>query len=113
MTFLAILKRSLPNFWKMDLTPKQQTSEAVRAAETIVILTGQHPSVDQVVSVMALAMILRKFGKKATAIVSDSLPNSINFLPTNELDKNLSGLRDFIMQVDLKRAEVDKLKYTI
>lgn len=96
-----------------ELTPKQQTSEAIRQAETILITTGQHPSADQVASTIALAQILRKFGKKVTAIVSDKLPDGVTFLPIAEIDKNLSGLRDFIVRVDLTRAEVDKLKYTI
>ena len=73
-----------------DLTPKQQTSEAIRQAETILIITGQHPSIDQVASTMALAAVLRKFGKKVTALISDSLPQQVSFLETGELDRNLS-----------------------
>ena len=57
-----------------ELTSKQQTSEAIRQAETILIMTGQHPSIDQVASVTALTAILRKFGKKVTAVVSDEIP---------------------------------------
>lgn len=96
-----------------DLTPKQQVSEAIRQAESILVITGQHPSVDQAASTIALSAILRKFGKKATAVISDELPAGVKFLPTQTLDKQLDGLRDFIMRVDLSRAEVDKLKYTI
>jgi len=96
-----------------DLTPKQQTSEAIRQAETILIITGQHPSIDQVSSTIALAAVLRKFGKKVTSLVSDALPQQIGFLDTADLDKSLSGLRDFILKVDLKQAEVDKLRYEV
>ncbi len=97
----------------MDLTPKQQTSEAIRQAETILITTGQHPNVDQVVSVLALAAILRKFGKKVSAIISDPLPPAVQFLDMSGIDKNLSGLRDFILKVDVTKAEVDKLRYEV
>jgi nanoRNase/pAp phosphatase (c-di-AMP/oligoRNAs hydrolase) len=96
-----------------ELTPKQQTSEAIRQADTILVVTGQHPSVDQVAATIALTAIVRKFGKKVTAVVSDEIPAGARFLATNVLDNDLGGLRDFIMQVDLKNAEVDKLKYTI
>lgn len=96
-----------------DLTPKQQTSEAIRQAETILIITGQHPSIDQVSSTIALAAVLRKFGKKVTSLVSDTLPQQVGFLNTADLDKGLSGLRDFILKVDLKQAEVDKLRYEV
>jgi phosphoesterase RecJ-like protein len=96
-----------------DLTPKQQTSEAIRQAETILIITGQHPSVDQVSSTLALAATLRKFGKKVTALISDSLPQQVSFLETGDLDRSLSGLRDFIVKVDTKKAQVDKLRYEV
>jgi nanoRNase/pAp phosphatase (c-di-AMP/oligoRNAs hydrolase) len=96
-----------------DLTPKQQTSEAIRQAETILILTGQHPTMDQVASTVAMATILRKFGKKVTAIITDGLPNQASILPTNELDRSLAGQRDFILKVDLAKTEVDKLRYAV
>lgn len=96
-----------------ELTPKQQTSEAIRQAETILILTGQHPTMDQVASTVALAQILRKFGKKVTAIISDNLPAQASMLPTDELDRGLSGQRDFILKVGLSKTEVDKLRYAV
>lgn len=96
-----------------ELTPKQQTSEAIRQAEAILIMTGQHPSIDQVASTIALSAILRKYGKKVTAVISDDIPAGAKFLATDKIERTLGGLRDFIMQVDLGRAEVDKLKYTI
>jgi hypothetical protein len=96
-----------------ELTPKQQTSEAIRQAETILIMTGQHPSIDQVASTVALSAILRKYGKKVTAVISDDIPAGAKFLSTNLIERTLGGLRDFIVQVDLSHAEVDKLKYTI
>lgn len=97
-----------------ELTPKQQTSEAIRQSETIVILTGQHPSLDQAAAVTALAMVLRKFGKKVTAIISDNLPaQAQQLLPEGELDRGLTGLRDFILKVGLAKTEVDKLRYAV
>ncbi len=96
-----------------ELTPKQQTSEAIRQAETILIMTGQHPSIDQVASTIALSALLRKYGKKVTAVISDDIPAGTKFLSTNLIERTLGGLRDFIVQVDLGHAEVDKLKYTI
>ncbi|HVE80918.1 MAG TPA: DHH family phosphoesterase [Candidatus Dormibacteraeota bacterium] len=96
-----------------ELTPKQQTSEAIRQSESILIITGQHPSVDQVSAAVALARVLRKLEKKTTVLVSDQLPAGSRFLSTSVVERQLSGLRDFIVQVDLGRSEVDKLKYTI
>lgn len=95
----------------MDLTPKQQTSEAIRQAETILITTGSHPSVDQVASVIALTMILRKFGKRVSAVVSDNIPNSTSLLDTSVIEQGFGGTRDFILKVDSTKAQVDKLRY--
>ncbi len=97
----------------MELTPKQQTSEAVRQAETILITTGQRPNVDQVASVLALAAILRKFGKQVSAIISDPVPGPAQFMDASGLDKELGGLRDFILKVDVSKTEVDKLRYEV
>jgi len=98
---------------QQDLTPKQQTSEAIRQAETILVTTGQHPSVDQVTAALALAAVLRKFGKKVSVVISDSLPTQVQFLDSSMVSQSLSGLRDFIVKVDLKKAEVDKLRYEV
>jgi len=97
----------------MDLTPKQQTSEAIRQAETIVILTGQHPSVDQVTAVMALAALLRKFEKKVTAIISDNPPASVQMLDMGAIERSLGGARDFVLKLDVSKVEVDKLRYEV
>lgn len=109
----AIVSELREKHMNPDLTPKQQTSEALRQAETILIATGQHPSIDQATAVLASALLLRKLGKKVTAIISDNVPASMSFLPVDQLDHSLSGLRDFILKVDLGKAEVDKLKYTV
>jgi nanoRNase/pAp phosphatase (c-di-AMP/oligoRNAs hydrolase) len=96
----------------MDLTPKQQTSEAIRQADNILVTTGQHPSVDQVAAVIGLTMILRKFGKKVTAVISDTLPQSVSLLETSVLENKAGGgPRDFVLKVDTSKAEVDKLRY--
>jgi DHH family len=95
-----------------ELTPKQQTSEAIRQAESILVTTGQHPSVDQVTAVLGLTMILRKFGKQATAQISEGLPQSVQTLDTSVL-KSAGGSRDFVLKLDVSKAEVDKLRYEV
>ena len=97
----------------MDLTPKQQTSEAIRQAESILIVSGQNPTTDQIVAVLGLAAILRKFGKKVSAVITDPVPSKLNFLELPAAEASLQGLRDFILKVDLKKSQVDKLRYTV
>lgn len=95
------------------VNPKQQATEAIRQAESILVTAAGRPTVDQTVAVLALAQILRKAGKRVNAVISDQLPPKVNFLQLKEIGKDLSGLRDFIMRLDLSKAEVDKLRYTI
>lgn len=97
----------------MDLTPKQQTSEAIRQAETILVITGQHPSVDQASAVIALSAILRKFGKKVSAIVTDNPPAATQTLDAGSMERALGGSRDFVLKVDVTKVEVDKLRYEV
>lgn len=97
----------------MDLTPKQQTSEAIRQADNILVVAGVNPTVDQIVAVMGLAAILRKFGKKTSAVISEQLPSKLSFLELPAPEKTMQGLRDFILKVDVRKSEVDKLKYTV
>lgn len=96
-----------------ELTPKQQTSEAIRQAESILVTTGQHPSVDQVTAVLALTAILRKFGKQVNATITDSLPQAVQALDSSVLERASGGNRDFVLKLDVTKAEVDKLRYEV
>lgn len=97
----------------MDLTPKQQASEAIRQAQSILLVTGQRPNIDQVASLVALTHALRKLDKKVTPLVSDRVPGGAQFLGKGVVGTSLNGARDFIMQLDLNKGEVDKVKYTV
>lgn len=97
----------------MDLTPKQQASEAIRQAESILLVTGQRPNIDQISSMVALTYALRKLDKKVVPLVSDRVPGGAQFLARDVIENSLSGARDFIMQLNLAKGEVDKVKYTV
>lgn len=97
----------------MDLTPKQQASEAIRQAQTILLVTAQRPNIDQVASMVALTHALRKIGKKVTPLITDRVPGGAQFIAKGVVDASLAGSRDFIVQLNLAKAEVDKVKYTI
>lgn len=97
----------------MDLTPKQQASEAIRQAQSILLVTGQRPNIDQVASMVALTHALRKLGKKVSPLVTDRVPGGAQFIAKSVVETSLAGSRDFIVQLDLAKAEVDKVKYTV
>lgn len=96
-----------------ELTPKQQTVELLKQAESVLIVTGRQPTVDQVVSVVALQTALAKLGKKSQAVITDNLPPATQIVDTSRIARSLDGVRDFIVSLDLSQVEVDKLKYDV
>lgn len=96
----------------MELTPKQQTTEQIRAAEKILVLTHFNPDGDALGSLLALYLVLKKIGKEVTAVVPETVPASFQFLPAvAELKNNYSGAKDFIISVDTRKTKVDRLGY--
>ncbi len=98
---------------EQTVNPKQQASEAIKQAETILVTAGHRPTPDQAAAVLAMMLILRKLGKRVNAVISDQLPHKLNFLALDQLEKQLGGSRDFIIRLGLSKAEIDKLRYTI
>lgn len=97
-----------------ELTSKQQTVELLRQAESILIVTGREPNIDQIATVYALQQILARLGKKSHAVVTDAAPVAAEkLLDTRHISRTLDGIRDFVVSLDLAQVEVDKLKYDI
>lgn len=96
-----------------EITPKQQASELFKQAQSVLIVTGRQPSLDQVMGVFALQSALLAAGKKAHAVITDDLPTATGVVDVSKVSKTLDGVRDFIISLDLANAEVEKLKYDI
>lgn len=96
-----------------ELTPKQQSVELLKQAQSVLIVTGRQPSADQLMGVYALQTILSKVGKKSFAVVSDSFPAAASLIDTSKISRSLDGVRDFIVSLDLSHVEVEKLKYDV
>lgn len=96
----------------MELTPKQQTVELIRASERILIVTHTGLDGDSVGSTLALAAALKKFGKDVSAAVPEALPPVFQFLAgAGEISHELSGTKDFLIELDTSRVAVEKLGY--
>jgi len=96
----------------MELTPKQQTTELLRTAQKILILSHVNPDGDALGSMLALTLVLQKLGKEVTAVTSENLPENLQFLPAKEhLSPNFSGTKDFIIAINTSKVKVDKLSY--
>jgi phosphoesterase RecJ-like protein len=96
----------------MELTPKQQTTQAITAAQKILVLTHVNPDGDALGSLIALYLVLKKLGKEVTAVAPENIPGAFSFLPNlTDLAKSFSGTKDFIITIDTSRTKVDRLGY--
>ena len=96
----------------MELTPKQQTVESLKSAQSVLLLTHENPDGDALGSILALQMVLTKLGKVATAVVTDPIPSAYQFLPAKDvLTQTFKGTKDFVISVDTSKTKVDKMGY--
>lgn len=96
----------------MELTPKQQTIELIKAAQKVLVFSHVNPDGDALGSMLALSLVLKKIGKEVTAVTSENLPENLKFLPcADHLSPTFSGTKDFIISVNTSRTRVDKLSY--
>ncbi len=96
----------------MELTPKQQTTQAINSAERILLLTHINPDGDGLGSLLALYLVFKKLGKDVTAVAPEGMPASFSFMPSiSEITTNFSGTKDFIITIDTSRTNVDRLGY--
>ena len=96
-----------------ELTPKQQASELIKQAQNVLILTGREPNNDQLSAAIAVQRVLNKLQKQASVVITDKLPKCAELYDTQFISKELAGVRDFIISVDMHSVVVDKLKYNV
>lgn len=96
---------------QQELTPKQQAVELIKQANHILLVTGREPNNDQLSAMVALDLILQRVGKQVSAIITGDMPKARQILDTKGISRDLTGIRDFIIRLDTKNVEVDKLRY--
>ncbi|MDB5166092.1 MAG: hypothetical protein JWM37_164 [Candidatus Saccharibacteria bacterium] len=89
---------------------KQQLIERLQGATNILVTVSNNPTVDQLAACIGMTLMLNEAGKRATAVYSGETPSTIEFLqPAATIEKNTDSLRDFIISLDMSKA--DKLRY--
>lgn len=98
----------------MDTTPTQQIVNLIKNKEKILLISHRKPDGDSLGSLLSLYLVLKSIGKDVVVASSDPVPDVFNFLPSLEvIQTNFSTNQDFIITLDCKNAEVDKLKYNL
>lgn len=91
---------------------RQQITDKIKDADTILVTVGKNPSVDELTSALGLTVMLNKLNKHATAVVSGEIPAAIDFLePGKTFENTVDSLRDFIIALDKEKA--DHLRYKV
>jgi len=97
---------------KMELTPKQQIVELIKKHQNILVLTHINPDGDALGSLLAFYLLLKKLDKNVSAVATSEIPVKFNFLPAiSNINSEFNGIRDFIINLDLSSAKLDKLSY--
>lgn len=96
----------------MDQNLKQQAVEKIKLSSNVLVTVSANPSVDDLSAAIGFSLLLGKLNKHASAVFSGQIPPAIHFLdPSKRLDKDVNGLRDFIIALDKNKA--DKLRYKV
>jgi phosphoesterase RecJ-like protein len=97
----------------MELTTKQQAVELIKNSHKILLLTPNFDG-DSIGSMVALNIILKELGKDVLMVCPEEVPNKFSFLShLEDVKKDLSEIRNFIISLNLDKSSVSKLGYKI
>ena len=95
----------------MELTPKQQTIELIKQAQTILVTTHKNPDGDAIGSLLALGQSLSAIGKTVTMVCNGEISALFSFLPhLKDIKSTLDGGREFIITIDTTQSSEGELK---
>jgi phosphoesterase RecJ-like protein len=98
----------------MDLTPKQQSTQAIKEAKSILLIAHEELDGDGVGSLLALNSILTKMGKETLTISSGTIPTVFSFLiDIDSIKKDMDGIKDFMIFLSEENAKVARLSYKL
>lgn len=96
----------------MEASVKQQASELIKSAQSVLLVGHKNPDGDALGSILALKIVLEKMGKVVTAVTSDAPNRIFEFLPKiSEIKRKIEGASDFIISLDVSKVEIAKIGY--
>ena len=63
-----------------EATPRQQIVDSIKGKSNILVTVSTSPSVDELSAALGLTILLNNIGKRATSVVSGTIPPAITFL---------------------------------
>lgn len=96
----------------MELSPKQQTVELIKKSKRILLLGHKEPSADMISSLLAFAEVLEKHEKTVDLIISEEIPENIQFLPfLNKIKRNFQPVDGKTIRINTKKIPISGMKY--
>lgn len=99
----------------MSLLPHEQFLSTLQRSERPLIVLREVAHADDFATAFALATVLSKLGKAPEIVsVGGAAPKSLSFLSSSwPVRGDLTNVRSLTLHVDLNRAKVDELSYTV
>ncbi len=86
----------------------------LREKNNILLVTHAKMDCDALSSTVALYLILRKMGKKVTAVCQDPVPEAFRFLPdTDVMNTAFAGNSNFIITIDTSQKGIEDITWNI
>jgi len=96
----------------MEQTVKQQVIELIKTSQRILVVGPSGPTGDTIGSMLALGSVLITLNKKVSLLISEDLPENLQFLPfTDMIVKKIDESSEFVIKINVKDKSLDKLSY--
>jgi nanoRNase/pAp phosphatase (c-di-AMP/oligoRNAs hydrolase) len=99
----------------MPLNLNQQIFEQIKNSQKILITFKQNWSGDALSGALAIFLLLKKLNKQAELVCQDfTIPKNFSFLPQiSQVKTAFSGLKNFVIALDLTKGKVKNFSYDI
>lgn len=88
-----------------NTSAKAQLVDKLNRVNNVLITVSSNPSIDQLTSALAIALMVNHLNKRGVAVFSGEMPQSLNFLqPEKTFESNADSLRDFIISISKEKA---------
>jgi bifunctional oligoribonuclease and PAP phosphatase NrnA len=95
----------------MELSPKQQIAELIKNNQRILIVGHKNHGGDLLGSMLALESVLITQGKEVALVLSETIDQTLLFLPgVDRIQKDVPA-RDLVIQIDKTKNAIEKIAY--
>jgi len=95
-------------------TSLPKIKEQIEKAKTIIIATGNTPSMDSIGSTLSLYLGLIGIDKTVSVVCPTPMTVEFSsFVGANKLETNIGGKRNFVISLDYQEGSIEKVSYNI